>query len=294
MAAPQYVSKGEPVKPRADDHNAFVDSHRWMIHQQRSGGAAVGLNSHASDVILVRNDTGEDRARFEIVGLDEPIISSDDNLPEFKTRIAFKGVIPTAEFAGRFGVLLQPLKAADGPTPGEIGLAAVGGTVQCKLDFGATESSAAHAEIAIGECTHLEAVSAGSAQILAPTSATGIKWGVIRLGHSGGGAPQIRFRVLSLAPYLVEISSACVAVNAEVLDVSCNSGLTPGDEVLIFDPSGCWFTVPIDVLEGAHGIAVSMSKGAYWDVPDCVEEVDGGPCWWMVIHLCCMEDLFAI
>jgi len=263
-----------------------------MIHQQRSGGAAVGLNSHASDVILVRNDTGEDRARFEIVGLDEPIISSDDNLPEFKTRIAFKGVTPTAEFSGRFGILLQPLKAADGPTPGEIGLAAVGGAIQARLNFGAAETSARYAEIAIGRCDYLEAGMNGSAQVLAPTSGKGIEWGVIRLGVGPGGHAVIRFRVIALCPYTDDWSSPCICVRAEILTVSCDSGLAVGDEVLVYDPSGCWFQVPIEVLENAHGIAVSMARADYEAVPDCLESIDFGACFWMVQHLCCLEELY--
>jgi len=110
---------------------------------------------------------------------------------------------------------------------------------------------------------------------------------------AGGGHSVISFEVISLAPYLVEISSACVAVNAEVLAVSCSAaGVAVGDLVLVYDPYGCWFTVPIDVLEGAHGVAMSMAKGSDWDVPFCVEDIGEGSCYWMVNHLCCMEDIY--
>lgn len=109
----------------------------------------------------------------------------------------------------------------------------------------------------------------------------------------GGGHAVIRFRVNSLAPYTDEVSSPCEAVLAEVLSVSCqSSSVSVGDEVTIYDPSGCWFNVPIEVLEGASGQAVLMEAGVYEQVPDCVEASEEG-CWWLVQHLCCTEELYA-
>jgi hypothetical protein len=114
---------------------------------------------------------------------------------------------------------------------------------------------------------------------------------IVSLGSSRGHA-VIRFRVLSLAPYLIETWGPCMAVNAEVLSVSCHGSVQVGDEVIVYDPSACWFSIPIEILEGAYGVAVQMDKGDYWDVPDCVDEIDSGSCWWLVQHLCCTEDVY--
>lgn len=118
------------------------------------------------------------------------------------------------------------------------------------------------------------------------------KWFCLDEGGDGGHS-VIRFRVISLAPYTDEVSSPCEAVIAEVLSVSCqSSSVSVGDEVTIYDPSNCWFNVPIEVLEGASGQAVLMEAGVYEQVPDCVEASEEG-CWWLVQHLCCTEELYA-
>lgn len=111
--------------------------------------------------------------------------------------------------------------------------------------------------------------------------------------HTGGGHVVIQFSILYLAPYTDEISSPCEAVVAEVTSVSCNSsGVAVGDEVTVYDPSACWFNVPIEVLEGATGQAVLMQADEYGSVPDCVEQ-ETAACWWLVQHLCCTEELYA-
>lgn len=112
------------------------------------------------------------------------------------------------------------------------------------------------------------------------------------LSEAASGTEIIRFEVISLCPYVDDISTPCAAVNAEVLTISCSSGVSVGDEVIVYDPSGCWFQVPIEVLENAVGVAVSMQKGIYWDIPDCMEDIDSGDCWWMVVSLCCVEEIY--
>ena len=72
-----------------------------------------GVGRQAS-VILVKNTSGQDQDRFAVLGIDAPIIApgADGNEEEFKRQVALSCVTPTAEHAGRFVVLQEPL--ADG------------------------------------------------------------------------------------------------------------------------------------------------------------------------------------
>jgi hypothetical protein len=114
----------------------------------------------------------------------------------------------------------------------------------------------------------------------------------VEMGGSSG-TEIISFRVLYLLPFGAEISSACSGVRAEILAVSCNSSFETGDEVDIYDPAGCWFSIPIGVLELSEGMAVYMARGPYFDIPDCVEMLYDPSCWWTVQTLCCTEEIYS-
>jgi len=122
-----------------------------------------------------------------------------------------------------------------------------------------------------------------------------INW--MLLDSPGGGAEIIRFRVLSQGPFLGE-SADCYTVRAEVLDTICgSSSVKIGDQVIIHDPSGCHFNIPMDVLLNAHGTAVKMADSDDDGLSNCweLEQYYGyylNGCWWMVQTLCCVEDLY--
>lgn len=112
----------------------------------------------------------------------------------------------------------------------------------------------------------------------------------------GAGARTIRFRVVSSAPYVDEYLPICTSVLATVEDISCGASSPDiGDYVIVWDPSDCWFTIPMDSLEGAYGTAVEMARTGYWDVIlDCLEGASlDGTCWWMVTGLCCAENVYG-
>lgn len=144
-------------------------------------------------------------------------------------------------------------------------------------------------------------------------------WGSrVPLGSVGSaGHVVIRFKILSNSPFIGELSAYCATVLAEVLDVSCNgSGVNIGDQVVIWDPNGCNFNVPLDILIRMYGTAVKMSwgtpasgtgtgtgttvpfPGRDGGISECVDNLGSGTgwvageCWWMVQTLCCGEDLY--
>ena len=111
-------------------------------------------------------------------------------------------------------------------------------------------------------------------------------------GGGGSGAPFIRFEVLSVGPPYYAASAECFTVTAQVLDISClAAGVASGDEVTIWDPSNCWFDIPIANLENSHGTAIKMSRNGEWGIAGCYEEDSSETCFWMVIGLCCLEEV---
>jgi hypothetical protein len=136
---------------------------------------------------------------------------------------------------------------------------------------------------------------------------------------SSGGSEIINFRVLSAGTFIGEVDNFCLRVQAEVLAVSCSgASVSVGDEVTIYDPGGCQFNIPVEILLNVRGTAVKMA----WNdpipgtgtgtgtgtlgvdvqgIPYCFlqstpEEIeafeDAGECWWMVQSLCCVEDWY--
>lgn len=106
----------------------------------------------------------------------------------------------------------------------------------------------------------------------------------------------IEFSVISAAPFVDEELPVCTAALASVTNISC-CATTPaiGDEVIVWDPSFCWLTVPLDLLIGSIGTAVEMARVGDWDVmEDCLEyDTLIGNCWWKVTGLCCTENIYG-
>ena len=80
--------------------------------------------------INVRNDSGYDCEEFDVLGLDDMLTGPDVDEGEFKYRYAMRATTPASlEHRGRFVVLVDPLLAATGESPGQIGRAWVAGAV---------------------------------------------------------------------------------------------------------------------------------------------------------------------
>ena len=122
------------------------------------------------------------------------------------------------------------------------------------------------------------------------TSPTRARWHGKKGG--GGGAPFIRFEVLSAGAFYDDTSVECNTVLAKVLDISCKgTGVSANDEVRIWDPSGCWFSIPIENIENAHGLAIKMKRGDTFAISECTEDDPNESCFWMVVNLCCLEEV---
>lgn len=131
-------------------------------------------------MILIRNASGADRERFEILGVDSVIYGPTDNGEEFRNRASLVGVTPTvADHEGKFVVLLEPVAY------GEIARALLLGVTPVKLDV--ADAADTFADVADGLCTHLVTGTAGMAHIIWKEPGTGLLWGLVRFPAGGGG-----------------------------------------------------------------------------------------------------------
>lgn len=186
------VQRGDPLRISAETFNTMIEAARdYRARQHRTSSDA---REHFTDhgVILVKNQSGAARNRFDILGLDAPVISPADNLDEFKSRPALVGVTPELPtHAGRFCILLEPLAS------GSIGRALVSGVGVARVNV--IDPGHRFAEVVHEDPTRLRSAHAGSVEILWKDSGTGgDRWAVVRLG---GGELVARFELLAnLAP----------------------------------------------------------------------------------------------
>jgi hypothetical protein len=213
------VSPGQPLRLSADAFNAFVDA--AAAHQAgRLGQTSPGGNTTAPSggVILVRNDSGADRERFAVLGLDTPLILPGDNLAAFQERVAFRCVVPTVDaHARRIAVLQEPIPVGGigralvhGVTPALVAMAAEDDALAVVVEGSprlqsAAEQAGAPADGAPGGDEHAPTDVIAAARILWAEPGTGDRWAILQLpagggaGSTGGGAPNLVLSVTAPA-----------------------------------------------------------------------------------------------
>ena len=194
MASLRHVQRGQPLNIRADDWNRIVDATRAFYEQApgRGGPATVGTSGgRQASVIRVKNASGQDQPRFAVLGIDGPIIPPDEHEAEFQRQVALSCVTPTANHAGRFVVLLEPLASE------AIGRACVSGVTIVRLQVENEDDPTA--DVADGESGHLVSGTSGNAVILwkeeeGEGDASGGRWAIVRIG-GGGASAQLLIRI---------------------------------------------------------------------------------------------------
>ncbi len=105
------VQRGQPLVIPASTFNAFVDAAQDFQRRKLSQQSTGQSTSRDADMVLIKNASGADRARFEILGTNAPVFTPTDNLDEFRNRVALSGVVPTAaNHWGKFVVLAEPIR----------------------------------------------------------------------------------------------------------------------------------------------------------------------------------------
>jgi hypothetical protein len=171
------VQRGEPLVIPASTYNAFVDTALDYQKRKLSRQSTGRSSPRDADLVLVKNTSGADRARFEILGINTPVITPTDNLDQFVNRPALSGVIPTAaNHWGKFAVLAEPIRN------GALGLGWLSGVCPVKVNI--VNANHHHADITDNSAANLKSNGGGgAAQILCKESGTGVKWAVVRLGR---------------------------------------------------------------------------------------------------------------
>ena len=97
-------------------------AHAGVRRSERSAFRQTGI-------VPVKNASGADRNRFDVLGIDAPLFTPTDNLTSFQNQIALVGVTPReADHYGKFAILLEPLRT------GRIGKACVSGVCVVRLN----------------------------------------------------------------------------------------------------------------------------------------------------------------
>lgn len=188
----QHVQRGDPLRIPAGDWNKIVDATRAFFEQQAtgmgSGNAPANPGGKQAGVVLVKNSSGADQARFAVMGIDAPIIAPSDHEEEFRRQVALSCVAPTeADHRGKFVVLLEPLAV------GAIGRATVAGVSIVRLEV--ANDTDTRADVIDGDSTKLTTATSGAAQILwredvDTSSGPATGWAIIRFGTAGGMGPM--------------------------------------------------------------------------------------------------------
>ena len=95
------VQSGDPLKIPAATFNTFVDAAQDFLRRQRDIGRTPVADRPPFETVLLKNASGADRGRFDVLGIDGPFFTPTDSLETFTNGIALAGVTPTAGGRGR-------------------------------------------------------------------------------------------------------------------------------------------------------------------------------------------------
>jgi hypothetical protein len=248
------VQSGQKLEIPAEAFNTFIDAALDFKARQRNQGQSAQPGQRSSTILKVRNDSGEARLRFEVLGLAEPIISPELNEQAFQNEPTFTGVTPQdPDHRGRFAILLEPVEAD------QIAAACVEGVTVALVHVLDPEHQ--YADIARDTCEHLESCEVGAASILWKLADEGVTWALVRLGNVEEAI--CRFR-------LTEKLDRCGSAAAERIVSTQSDEYGPRQwcesdrEIEVVDALGV--IPPEGLLPGAFGWAKWMPDSRSWEV----------------------------
>lgn len=126
MAEAEPKTAGQPFRPSASEWNFMLDAAKRSKMQGGMIRNVFAPSASSLQQILIRNDSGADRDIGEILKLSEPIFTPSDDLEQFRHRVHFKGIAPTADC--HHAILVGPI--ADG----KMGLAWTAPIIAAQID----------------------------------------------------------------------------------------------------------------------------------------------------------------
>jgi hypothetical protein len=186
MANLRKVQPGDPLAIPADTFNAFVDAAADLAARRHNQARTTGPGG-ADGTVLVRNDSGGDRARYDVLAITGVVFDPADAEDAFKNTPVLVGGTPAdPQDLGRFVVLAAPCAA------GAMAPAWIDGV--CPAAVVVQNEDHRFADISDGECGFLESRDTGAAAILWKAAGTGQQWAMLQLNHRA--EPELRFGVL--------------------------------------------------------------------------------------------------
>jgi len=168
------VTSGQPLDIPAAVWNAILRAVKAEIERQVAGGLDPKASWPQRTIISVKNLSGADRQRFDVLGLELPLFEVGDS---FKERPMMKGAKPDrAKHFGRVAVLLEAIPANG------VGRCCVSGVTVAKCDF--QEKWHEWADIKHDDATSLESrPTPGGAYVLWSPGLSGVQWCLVRISN---------------------------------------------------------------------------------------------------------------
>lgn len=176
------ASPGQPLRaPRAETWNGMVDAGNAYRAGRLNVGAPPPTRPRQTDLVRIKNNSGADRARGEILLIDGKAITdlTDEH-------IWLLGDEPTAD--GYFAILKEPIAS------GGVGVSQVSGCCLAMVDVSDTDHTRAKAAAGL---YLLESSTDGPLEILYQPGTTGEVECVVRFAGGSGGASLFGFKTTS-------------------------------------------------------------------------------------------------
>ena len=232
------VSIGEKVKFSAQTHNAMIDAAKaYAASLSGQVGENIGNNFLRNDLILVRNDTGSNRAPFEILGIAGLLITPELNLGTFLDKIGVNGVLPNViDHSEKFVILTEPIPKDS------IGRGWLSGVAQVRIQVSEASQSAVRAGLIDGNSFELKA-GEGGIPIIWKEDGIGTKWGLVRIGGGGGGSGVVFVKIIDYVGSDPETSEWLIVQKMKRVKTSAE-GVSPETYDWVTDgppePAECW------------------------------------------------------
>ena len=102
----QKVKPGDPLVIPAPTFNTFVDAANDFLARRQDQFQGSRPAVRHSGIVLVRNDSGADRRRFDVLGIDGPVFAPADAPDTFKNAVILAGENVLDLFGGSGSMLI--------------------------------------------------------------------------------------------------------------------------------------------------------------------------------------------
>ncbi len=266
---PDRVQPGQRVRPKAADHNAFVDAAEdYIRHRQLSQGGKNSRQRTHTDIVKVQNTSGTARRKGEILEVFDKIAELTDE------HIFFSGILPTG--AEAFGILKRPIPK------NQIDEMQLSGICIALVNITDIDHRWANIE---AQNPVLQSKASGPHELIYTPDALGEQECVVRLGNESGIDMVIRFEITDASLGTATVLVHSLPDGLAVEDLPAYGDVSPS-AIEVCDPDLCFLNEPVAELLGRKGWARWMKP---LTVNGCQPDVYDLEPHWEVFQLCCPD-----